>query len=227
MTRLRTALLMTAAALLPAHGAFAQATTQPPARFEMGVGALWIGEQPLGTSSATESTSAGGTTPLFNTSSTLSSAAGFSGRVGVRVTRSIVAEAEASYLKPQLRIAISGDTEGAAALTATETMQQFTIGGGVLWYLPHRGWSPRFAPFAMAGGGYLRQLHEQATLVDTGRFFQFGGGVTYLVVSQRHFLLKGVGARVDLRAIRRMQGVAFDGGGRTAPAFGASAFVRF
>ena len=143
----------------------------------------------------------------------------------MRVTRSFVAEAEASYLKPQLRIAISGDAEGAAAVTATETIQQFTIGGGVLWYLPNRGWTPRVAPFAMAGGGYLRQLHDQATLVETGRFYQFGGGVETLLVSGRHFHTRG-SARAPTSA-RSCEGVAFDGGSKTSPAAGVSAFVRF
>ncbi len=228
MTRLTTAALLIAGGLwLQPSAAFAQAADSPPTRFEVGFGVLWIGSQPLGASGANETTGAGGATPLFSTTSELASAAGIDGRIGVRVTRSLVAEAEASYLKPQLRIAISGDTEGAAALTAMETIQQFTVGGGVLWYVPNRGWSPRVAPFAMAGAGYLRQLHEQNTLVETGSFIQFGGGAALLLSSQPRFHMKGIGVRADLRAIRRSKGVAFDGGGRTAPALGASAFVRF
>jgi hypothetical protein len=220
------ALLLAGGVLLQSSAAFAQ-TADPPTRFEVAFGALWIGHQPLGTINANETVSDGSTTPLFSTTSDLAGVAGMDGRVGVRIARSFVAEAEASYLKPQLRIAISGDTEGAAPLTATETIQQFTVGGGVLWYVPNHGWSPRVAPFAMAGGGYLRQLHEQNTLVETGSFIQFGGGATYLLSSQPRFHTRGIGARVDLRAIRRSGGVAFDGGGRTAPAFGLSAFVRF
>ena len=205
--------------------ALAQPADPPAGRVEAGIGLIWIGRQPLGARTATEATAAGGTLALFNSSSEVAAAAGFEGRLGVRLTRSLVAEAGASYLKPQLRIAISGDSESAAAVTATETMQQFTIGGGVLWYLPGR--SRRFAPFAMAGGGYLRQLHEQATLVETGRFYQFGGGVSALLISGRHFHTKGVGARLDVRALIRSQGVAFDGGSNTSPAVGVSAFVRF
>ena len=51
-------------------------------------------------------------------------------------------EAEASYVKPELRIAVSGDAESAAPVTATETIQQFTIGGDLVWYLPVHRWSP-------------------------------------------------------------------------------------
>ena len=205
--------------------ALAQPADPPAGRVEAGIGLIWIGRQPLGARTATETTAAGSTLALFNASSEVAAAAGFEGRIGVRLMRSLVAEAEASYLKPQLRIAIGGDSESAAAVTATETIQQFTIGGGVLWYLPVR--SRRFAPFAKAGGGYLRQLHEQATLVETGRFYQAGGGVSALLVSGRHFHTKGVGGRVDVRAVIRSKGVAFDAGPKTSPAASASLFVRF
>jgi hypothetical protein len=79
----------------------------------------------------------------------------------------------------------------------------------------------------MAGGGYLRQLHEQATLVETGRFYQFGGGVSALLVSGSHFHTSGAGVRFDVSALVRSGGVAFDGGAKTSPSAAASGFVRF
>jgi hypothetical protein len=196
-------------------------------RVEASVGLLWIGQQPLGSSQANETVAAGTTTPLFSTSSTLAGAAGIEGRIGVRLTDSLVAEAEGSYLKPQLMVAISGDTEGAAATTATETTQQVTIGGGVSWFPLDGGSSARFAPFVNAGAGYLRQLHDQNTLVQTGSFVQFGAGATYLLSTRRHFHAKSSGIRLDVHASRFTKGVAFDDRGRVAPAFGASLFVRF
>ena len=36
----------------------------------------------------------------------------------------------------------------------------------------------RVAPFAAGGAGYLRSCTRTATLVQTGRYYQFGGGVT-------------------------------------------------
>jgi len=200
----------------------------PASRLEVGFGALWIGAEPLGTRPATETTGVGGAAVLFNSSSELAGAVGIEGRVGLRLSRSLVAEAEASYLKPQLRIAISADAEGAAAVTATETVQQFTLGGNVLWYPMGARWSSRrFAPFAMAGAGYLRQLHDQGTLLATGRFYQVGGGVSGLLVSRRHFRTNGIGVRADVRALVRSEGVAFDGGSKVSPAVGAALFVRF
>jgi len=206
------------------------AIAQPGAsrsRVEIGAGLLWAGSIPLGARAATETTASGGTSALFSTTSELAGVAGLEGRIGVRVTESIVLEGQVSYLKPELRIAVSADAEGAAAVTAVEAVQQFAIGGRALVFIPGRRWSPRFAPFAMAGGGYLRQLHEQATLVQTGRFYQFGGGVSTLLVSRPHFHTRGAGVRFDVSALVRSGGVAFDGGSQTSAAAGASAFVRF
>ena len=221
------ALLLVGAAMLQAPTASAQSASSPASRFELGIGGLWMGTESLGSKTATETTGSGAATPLFNTSSDLAGAFGVEGRLGVRVFRSLVAEADASYLKPQLRIATSADTESAAPVTATETVQQVTIGGGVLWYLTGEHQSSRVAPFLMAGAGYLRQLHEQGTLVGEGSYYQFGGGANLLLVSSRRFHTKGIGARVDFRALIRSKGIAFDGGSTTSPAAGVSAFVRF
>jgi hypothetical protein len=196
-------------------------------RVEIGAGLLWAGSMPLGAKAAAQTTASGGTSALFSTTSELAGVAGLEGRIGVHVTKSIVLEGQVSYLKPELRVAVSADAEGAAAVIAVEATEQFTIGGRALWYMPGRRWSSRFAPFAMAGGGYLRQLHEEATFVQTGGFYQFGGGVSALLMSRPHFHTKGAGVRFDVSALVRSGGVAFDGGSQTSPAAGASAFVRF
>jgi hypothetical protein len=220
------AFVLTAAAMVHAPAAFAQSADPPSPRLELGFGALWIGGQPLGDTNATETSPAAAAVTLFSLSSELAAKTGFAGRIGVRLTRSFVVETEASYSEPQLRIALSGDSEGAAPITAVETIEQFMMGVGVLWYVPGLG-QARLAPFVTAGGGYLRQLHEQGTLVETGHFYQFGGGLSALLVTGRHFHTKGIGARIDARAVIRSHGVALDGGSKTSPAAGLSAFVRF
>ena len=202
-------------------------TADPAGRVDVGIGFLWIGRQPLGMLTATETTASGGTLPLFTGSRELAAAAGLEGRVGVRLMTSLFVDAETSYLKPQLRIALSGDAEGAAPLTAAETTEQLTVGASVRWYVPGRIWSSRFAPFVTAGGGYLRQLHEKATAVEAGRFYQVGGGVSARLFQGGRFHTKGVGARADVRALIRSKGVAFDAASKTSPAAGLSAFVRF
>ena len=205
----------------------AQSTGADPGRIELSAGALWVGHQALGSTAANETTSTGTSLRLFSTSSDLAGAAGFEGRVGVRLSHALVATAEASYSKPQLRVSITNDIENSTAVTAIETMQQFMIGGAVVWYLPYRFGASRVAPFVTAGGGTLRQLHEAATLVATGRYYQFGGGVTHLFASRPNHRLKGLGLRAEARAIVRQQGVAFDTRAHLAPTLAAALFARF
>src|SRR4029079_12988822 len=123
--------------------ASAQPRSGDPGRFEVSIGSLWIGHEPLGANDANETTSSGGTRALFTTSTDLAGAGGVEGRVSVRVWRAVEAEVEASYGKPQLKISIAGDVEGAAPLTVTETLRQITVGAGVVWNVPHRLWNGR------------------------------------------------------------------------------------
>jgi hypothetical protein len=219
------AFLLVAVAALAAP-ALAQSADPVPSRFEGGIGVVWIGHASLGNTAATETTATGGPATVFTTSSELASAGGITVRAGVRLTHALRVEANASYSRPALRIALSGDTEGAAPVTAAESSQQDLIDGDLLWSLPWQR-RPRLEPFVLAGGGYLRQLHEAATLVETGRYYDVGGGVSWLLATGRHFHTKGVGVRVDARAVVRSRGIAFDGGSKTSPAVGASLFVRF
>jgi hypothetical protein len=202
-------------------------TPMASGRLEMAIGGVWMGHQPLADVTANETTGTGAPLKIFTASSDLGAARGLEGRVALRVWRSLSAEVDASYARPVLRIAISGDIENAPAATAAETLQQLTVAAGVAWALPGRFATARFAPFALAGGGYLRQMHEGGTLLETGRFYQFGGGVKYLLFTRQSGWLKAIGTRVDVRAIVRTEGVAFDDRGHAAPAVGASAFVRF
>jgi hypothetical protein len=99
------------------------------------------------------------------------------------------------------------------------------MGAGAVWYLPFR--TSRLSPFVRGGAGYLRQVHEERTLVETGQYYDVGGGVKWLAVARTSGLVNAVGARVDVRAMVRRKGIAFDDGGHTSPAVGVSAFVRF
>jgi hypothetical protein len=220
------AVVVMGVAALDAPVAYAQPASPDPGRFEVSIGSVWIGRQPLGSNSANETTGAGGTLTLFRTASELANVNGLEGRVGVRMWRGLEAEVEASYGKPQLNISISDDTESATAIATAETIQQIMIGAGVVWALPHRSWSERLVPFVTAGGGYLRQVHDPATLVDTGRFYQIGGGVKVLLVSRSNRFVNGVGVRVDARAVVRSKGVAFDAASHASPAIAAALFLR-
>jgi hypothetical protein len=202
-------------------------TPAEPGRLELGIGPLWAGHASLGSMDANETTATGSAFRLFSSSTELSSATGVEGRVGVRVWRRFETEVSASYGKPVLRTAAGNDFENAPSVTASETIQQFTVSAGVVWYLPHPRIGSRLAPFATVNAGYLRQLHEAGTLAVTGQVYQLGGGLKYLFVSRPASHLKGLGARLDARIAARVRGVAFDGRTRYAPALGASLFARF
>jgi hypothetical protein len=191
---------------------------------EVSAGAAWVGSQAFDSASATETTPSGSSFSLFNTSSELGGAAGFDARVGVRIAGTLVVEADATFARPELRVTIANDVENAPSTTAVERLQQYMIGGGATWYVPRRN---RIVPFVAGGGGYLRQLHDRALLVETGTYYQVGGGVLYLLTSQPGNRLKATGIRADVRAVILNDGVALDDGRHTAPAVAGSFFVRF
>lgn len=200
------------------------AQTRGPGRLEVSVGAGWIGPIDMGSATAAETTPSLGTLPIFNTTTTLGGAPAAAARVGWRLSRAFSAEAEASVARPELRVAIANDIENAPSATVAERVAQFTVGGALAWHLPFG--SARLDPFAIGGAGYLRQLHETATYVQTGRYYAYGGGVVIALATRARSRLDMIGIRVDVRAITRVDGVAFDSAARTSPSALGSLFLR-
>ena len=225
-TRLALAAAFVCAAGVPAAQA-QPSSAAGPGRVEAAFGGLWFGRQPLGTADATETTPSGGALKIFATSSELAAVFGFEARIAIRLLPSLEAEVQGSYSEPQLKVAIGGDSEGAAGVTAVEKVQQFTIGGGAVWYVPARVLGSRVVPFVTGGVGQLRQMHQDRVLLETGRYFQVGGGVKGFLVSRSRGFINAVGVRVDVRALVRLDVVAFDDRGHASPSVGVSAFVRF
>jgi len=218
------------AALWMISAGAARAQSAPAAgwgRIEASFGGMWLGNQPLGRADANETTPSGPPLKIFTSASELARAAGVEGRVALRVMDSLEAEIHGSYSVPQLKVALSGDSEAAANVTAIEKVQQFTFGGGAVWYLPTRALGTRLVPFLTGGLGQLRQMHQDRVLLETGRYFQVGGGVKGFLVSRSQGLVNGLGVRVDVQALVRRDGVAFDDRGHASPSVGVSAFVRF
>jgi hypothetical protein len=224
--RSRTLSSAVAFTVLSASAAAAQSADPLPGRIELAIGVQRVGEAAFGSRDANLTTATGSTLRLFRTTTTMRSASGIEGRVGVRVMRSFDVEAFGAYAKPVLETAIADDFEGATATTAAETIRQFVVGGGVLFYLP-RLQSPRLRPFVEGSAAYLRQLHESDTLGVNGRVYEAGMGVKYLVVSHGSGKLNAIGVRADARVQARVRGVAFDEAAHYQPAFTASAFFRF
>ena len=226
MTRVASVTMACTVALLTAGAERAWAQTPLPGRVEVAAGGLWIAAQTLGSGDANETTSTGSARPLFTAASTLAAAPAFEARAAVKLTRALELESWATYARPALRVQLGSDAENAPSITATESLQQLTVGAGANWYFLRRR-PTRVFPFVGGGAGYLRQLHEGATLAQTGECYQAGGGVKVLLTSRIRKHLKGAGVRADARAFVRSKGVAFDGRRAPSLALGVSLFVRF
>jgi hypothetical protein len=214
--------------VLAASRAFAQAPAQEHGRFEVGVGPIWLGAASFEEQAANETTSSGTARALFVTDTSLNSTTGIELRFGVGLTRRLDVEAVGSYARPRLVTTVRSDLEaGPGPFTASEEMQQFSVGGAVVWRLRPLQARPRWIPFVRGGLQYVRQLHEEGTLLDDGEWYEAGGGVKYLIRSREHGAMKSIGIRADVRAIVRTSGLDVDGRAHVSPALAASLFVRF
>ena len=207
----------------------AQAQDGPLAgAFEVSAGASWIGSTAFAARDASLTGSGGEAFRLFSTSTELSGGRGFDLRIGRRVTRIVEAGLWAALSSPTLKTRVTSDVENGAAAIASEAITQLTVEVSGLVSLTRFNVGSRVLPFVTAGGGYLRQLHEGETLVQTGRVYHLGAGARMpLFTRGRDRRVKQIGLRADVRAVMRTGGVTIDGLAHTTPEVTASAFVRF
>ena len=195
-------------------------------RVDAGVAVRWLGGIGFDRVPASETALANAQYTLFTTDSSLEAAAGIEARVGFRLTSLLRAEASFLYGRPSLQARISADAEGIPDVTVAETIGQYIVEGGVTAQLA-RWAAGRLAPFASAGAGYLRQLHEGRGLVETGRTYYVGAGIRYPLTLPGRGLVKSSGIRGDVRAEFLENGVALDNAIHIVPSLSASFFVDF
>jgi hypothetical protein len=199
-------------------------------RFEVSLGGLWLSGADMGGKVAQLRANRVPPAPftVFNTSTREEAAPGFDGRIGFWLTRAILVEGGFVYARPPLETRISGDIEGAPALTAAEDIDQYFIDANVVWMIDRFTLWRRIVPFVSGGGGYLRQLHEGRTLVETGQVYHVGGGVRqWLHVADRGWI-RGLGVQLEARAYVLAEGVQLaDDRPRTHGAFSGAFFVTF
>ena len=191
-------------------------------------GVTWSGSYPVGTRSALLRSSVVGPSPppftLFSAASTVKSIAGVEGRVGFTLARNLAVEVGGAFARPRISVAISADPERASQTLEGEALEQFIIDAGAVWQLPAR--FGRARPFVTGGAGYLRQLHQDRTMVETGQVYYAGGGL-------RYWLRGGsgtggsVGLRADARAVWKKDGIDFENRARTFPTVSAFVFFEF
>lgn len=169
----------------------------------------------------TETQADGSPRTVFDLSRHLTASAGVEARIGVRVSPRLDAEATGSYARPQIQLTPSNDVEGAAAVTASERLQEFTVGGAASWFLVRRDVSTRTMPFITGGVSYARELHQTSTLADSGAIVEAGGGLKQVLWSQ------SIGVRVDVRMRVRPKALSVDDRVHVSPLVAASLFLRF
>ena len=192
-------------------------------------GVTWSGSYPIGSNTAILRTSAVGANPppftLFRSASTVESIAGFEGRVGFMLTTNLAVELGGAFARPRVSTAISADPEVASQVLEGEELQQFVFDSGAVWQLPF-GFGRRARPFVSGGAGYLRQLHQGRTLVETGQIYYAGGGLRYWMRGGDG-IKRSLGLRADARATWRKDGIDFDNRTRTFPTVSVFAFFEF
>jgi hypothetical protein len=215
---IRTLLFAVTAALLPSV-TFAQPPTERT--IDVGGNVRWLAGTTFGDVNAVEGAFGGARRTVFRSTTTLDAAPGVEGRVVFGLTPRLQGEAGVTFGGTHLTTRLSGDTE-AADVTATEPVTQYLLEGGIAARLArwNRG---RSHPFVSAGIGYLRQLHDGHTLVESGRTWYAGGGLRYQKNDKSHGL-KSAGLRLEVRATILPGALSLDGATHVLPAVIAGVF---
>lgn len=224
-----TVCLVSAAMLAAAPAAAQTAGDRPVRRFEATAGALWLNGASLGSGEAVlraNQVPAGGFT-LFETNTRAAAAPGFDARLGYWLTRTIALEAGLVFMQPALRTRITSDAEGAEGLTVEERLDQYFIDASVVVLIDAWRFGERTVPFVSGGAGYLRQLHEGLTLVETGQVYHGGAGLRHWLRRRDRGFVRALGLRVDGRVYVLAEGAQLDDRPRTHAAISGAVFVTF
>jgi hypothetical protein len=238
-------LMLVGSASLPRDAAAQPAPSRKPApasmrmpggRVEISGGVGWMGATDLGSVAAQlagNGVPSGTPVTLFEADSRIESGPRLDGRLAWRWTRMLAFEGAVAVTRTHVRTETRNDFEQAAPSTSTEQFTEYAIEGGVVVQLAKLAFAGgRVRPFITGGGGYLRQVHEDATVIEIGRVGFAGGGVTY-ALRQRSRGLKTLGVRGDVRVNVRSGGleIASDsgatGGAHISPSASAGLFIRF
>lgn len=163
---------------------------------------------------------------LFRASSSIDASLAPEARIGFAVTPALTVEAGVSYHRPGLTTSISGDSESAAVTLDSEQLVQYLVDVAAVWQIPGASLGQHARPFVLAGGGYLRQLYDERTLVETGSVYFAGAGLRYWLRGGDG-ATRSIGLRGEARALWRRKGVEFEGKTRVAPTAALHLFVEF
>ena len=186
------------------------------------MGGLKLGAQAAGLRAG----GTGGPFRLFDADSELARSVAFEARVGFHLTPRFALEGRAALARPEWRTTVSGDFEGAPSSTLVERVSHYAFDGGLRIHLDE--WQfLGMRPFLSAGAGYLRQLHEEQTLVEERPIYYAGGGVTRTLADRSHGFLRASGVRADLRVNVLGGGGSFGDQARRQASLSGGVFVLF
>ena len=202
-------------------------STSAEAQVAISGGLTWSGGYDLGASGAQLRTNAPGATAppftWFNVDARLAPAPGGEVRVGVAITPRLAIEGGALFARRRLGFDIGGDPEAGVVQLKGESLQHYVFDAGVLWQLPF-GQGARFRSFAGGGGGYLRQLHQDRTLVESGQIYYATGSARYWLRG-RPESNRSIGLRGDVRFNVRRGAIDFADRARLYPTFSLLTFL--
>jgi hypothetical protein len=216
------------ACAIPGAGYAQTADARPVRRLEVDAGGGLLGGAGLGSTDANLRANAQTRQPfrLFTAESRFVRAPEFHVRTGYALTRRFGIEGGVTFSHPDIRSSITADAEGAAAITTVERIDQYFFDASVVVMLDALRVG-RLVPFAAAGGGYLRQLHEGQTVIEEGQVYHAGGGVKYFLLARTRGLVRATGVRSDARVHVLRDGIAFEDRPRPHVALSGSLFVAF
>lgn len=228
MTRLGVLVAVFTGTLVVTAPAAAQPALWRPWRPVISLGGGWTGAEALGTVRAETRATGLGTLapsafPLFAADSTLEGSPRAELAVAVPVTRTLLVEVLGTVARPTLSTAISRDAEGAPPTTVTEDVDDYTVGARVLYEVPRLAFGGRARPYLLAGGAYLRQLHEDQVLVETGQAWTAGAGLRVWLAGARQG--RSLGVTTELAWQWRSGGIAFTDGVRSVPSIALRIFA--
>jgi hypothetical protein len=191
---------------------FAQATIRPVRRIEASIAGGWLGGADLGTRDANLRQNATPPVPrrLFSTDTRLAGQPMLDVGGGFAFNRRWTVEGALVFARPELRTSVSADAEGAPSSTVAERIDQYIVEGRLVILFEEARLGTRTVPFATAGAGYLRQLHEGRTVIEEGHVYHVGGGLKHWLLARDRGRVKAAGLRADLRLYLLAAGFAFD-----------------
>jgi hypothetical protein len=219
-----------AAVLVVAVPAAAQTSDPLPiGRFEVDAGGGWLGGARLGSGDANlrAPAPAPATFRLFSVDSRFAAAPTVHLKAGFAFSRRLGVEAGVTLSHPELRASVTNDAEAAPAITIAERIDQYSVDASVIVMIGELALGRRTLPFAAAGAGYLRQLHEGRTVVEEGHVFHAGGGIKHWLLARDAGFISGAGLRVDARLYLMSGGIAFEDHPRPHGAVSGSVFLTF